>query len=98
MNMYGVVLGFRVRAIDVWDQDLLPEFLKTRTIYGSFCQHFLATEKRCIVALFQTMFWNLELLRKKSNRRQKENVFFICQTKDAKLCILALFETIFWNF
>jgi len=38
MNMYGVVLGFRVKGIDIGDQ--IPEILKTRTKDGSFCQYF----------------------------------------------------------
>jgi len=49
-------------------------------------EHFESKEaKRCILALFETVFWKLEL--------SLENV----ETKEAKWCILALFEMVFWK-
>ena len=57
-------------------------------------------EKRCILTLFETMFWNLELLRIFFKSEKEKNAFHLStfENEVAKLCILTLFETIFWNF
>ena len=74
---YDFVLG---------DQDLIPEILKTRTIewfilstFLSCWEHFKSKDaKPCVLKLFETMFWNSELLWFYLNRRKKK-MLFICQ-------------------
>ena len=64
MNMYGVVLGFRVKGIDIGD--LIPEILKARTRNGAFWRSL----KRCFG------IWNCW---ESFLNRRKKKMLFICQ-------------------
>jgi len=66
MNMYGVVLGFCVSGIDVGGSGsenkdhrwfILSTLLSRWNVFKSM------DAKRCILALFEMMSWNLKLLR-----------------------------------